>query len=215
MIGGDEATEAKEKRDKATAKKKARDKEAKEKKSNNKNGNDDDFGYDDGYDSPLEFGGFEAFDSALFANPWGDSFFNEKEYINEYTITMDIKLLDAPPHNGISLFQTALVHAKEAARSGKITLNRSEGEAIINAEGGLGQFGTYGDVTKARVKGAWTRITVAVKCVKNESEKSKNKEKCGPGWSRSQAWCSRMRPSQLTSALPSIPRTLFSSYRTP
>ena len=52
---------------------------------------------------------------------WGETTYGKsgtggksfKQYINEYTITMDIKLLQEPPRDGMALFQTALVHAKE------------------------------------------------------------------------------------------------------
>jgi hypothetical protein len=35
-----------------------------------------------------------------------------KEWVNEYTVTMDIKIHE-PPREGLALFQTALVHAEE------------------------------------------------------------------------------------------------------
>lgn len=41
-----------------------------------------------------------------------------KEYVNEYTITMDIRLAQEVPSDGFSLFQTALVHSNENKRSG-------------------------------------------------------------------------------------------------
>jgi len=55
-----------------------------------------------------------------------------KEYINEYTITIDMKLLEPPSRDGISLFQTALIHNNTESRSGKSTLSRSDGECIIS-----------------------------------------------------------------------------------
>jgi len=95
-----------------------------------------------------------------------------KEYVNEYTITMDIKLLEPPPRDGIALFQTALIHAKENKRSGKTTLTRSDGECIINQLGGVGLFGTFGDTTKAKLEvGIWKRVVIAVKCVEGKNEK--------------------------------------------
>lgn len=111
---------------------------------------------------------------------WQDDFSSwgkwMKEYINEYTVTMDIKLLEDPPRDGISLFQTALIHAKDNKRSGKTTLSRSDGECIINQAGGVGQLGTFGDVTKAKVEtGVWKRVVVAVKCV-DSTEKDKKGE---------------------------------------
>lgn len=98
-----------------------------------------------------------------------------KEYINEYTITFDIKLMEAPPRDGISLFQTALIHCTES-RNGKTTLSRSDGECIINQSGGLGIFGTYGDTTKARLDpGVWRRVVVSVKCSDKQTEKGELK----------------------------------------
>ena len=40
------------------------------------------------------------------------------ERVNEYTISMDIRLGDEPPRDGVSLFQTALVHSHESKRTG-------------------------------------------------------------------------------------------------
>ena len=44
---------------------------------------------------------------------------DKRQFIDEYTITMDVKLLDEPPRDSISLFQTALIHAKENRRAVK------------------------------------------------------------------------------------------------
>lgn len=96
-----------------------------------------------------------------FWTSWG----KKKEYVNEYTITMDIKLPDKPPREGISLFQTALIHAKDNKKSGKVTLSKSEGECLINQAGGVGQFGTFGDTTVACVEpNCWKRVVISVKC---------------------------------------------------
>jgi hypothetical protein len=92
-----------------------------------------------------------------------------KSYINEYTITMDIKLIEDPPRDGMALFQTALVHGKENKRTGKFTLTKSDGECIINQAGGVGMFGTYGDISKSKVEtGHWKRVVVSVKCGNGE-----------------------------------------------
>ena len=99
---------------------------------------------------------------------WGDLWFKPKQFIDEYTITMDVKLLDEPPRDGISLFQTALIHAKENRKSGKTTFSKSEGECLIHQAGGVGQLGSFGDITKTKVKvNTWTRVVVSVKCVKS------------------------------------------------
>jgi len=36
-----------------------------------------------------------------------------KQHVNEYTVTMDLMLLESPPREGIALFQTSLVHKHE------------------------------------------------------------------------------------------------------
>jgi uncharacterized membrane protein YgcG len=44
-------------------------------------------------------------------------------------------------------------------------LKSSDGECIINSMGGVGTFGTFGDITKAKVeKGVWKRVVISVKC---------------------------------------------------
>jgi hypothetical protein len=108
---------------------------------------------------------------------WGDydkdfKYSAFKQYINQYTISMDIKLLEDPPREGLALFQTALIHSKENKRSGKTTLSRSDGECLINQAGGVGIFGTYGDTSRAAVKtGGWKRVVIAVNCVEDANAK--------------------------------------------
>lgn len=103
---------------------------------------------------------------------WGGKSKWFKEYVNKYTITMDIKIMDPIPRDGISLFQTALVHTKEDKRSGKTTLSRSEGECLVSQGGGVGMFGTYGDILKAKVEvGTWRRVVVSVSCADAQNEK--------------------------------------------
>ena len=87
-----------------------------------------------------------------------------REFINEYTVTLDVKLEEPPPDCGLSLFQTALVHAEES-RGGRRRARESDGEACVNQSGGVGSLGTYGDTAKTALKvGAWQRIVVAVRC---------------------------------------------------
>lgn len=107
---------------------------------------------------------------------WGDKKYGSskwfKEYINSYTITMDIKILEEIPREGIALYQTALIHCEENKRSGKTALTRSDGECIVNQAGGVGMFGTYGDTTRARIEvGCWRRIVVTVNCAGSSGEK--------------------------------------------
>lgn len=111
-------------------------------------------------------------------NEWkdygGDNFkskFN-KTFINAYTITIDMQLTEPAPREGLSLFQNSLVYTTEDKKLGKVTLQRSDGECIVNASGGVGVFGTFGDITKARVGvGSWTRVVVTVKCTADDAEK--------------------------------------------
>ena len=76
----------------------------------------------DGVDS---FGGDDA---------WGGFGFSKwfKQYINQYTITMDIKVNDDIPRDGISLFQTDLAYTEENAVSKSKSVKQSEGECTIN-----------------------------------------------------------------------------------
>ena len=93
---------------------------------------------------------------------WKGSF---KEWMNEYTVTMDIKVQDELPGSGVALIQTALVHAGSGHRNMRGKLVQSEGEALVSSAGGVGVLGTFGDVTKARVRpNRWHRVAVSVKC---------------------------------------------------
>eukprot|EP01033_Poteriospumella_lacustris_P010457 gene10460-7435_t len=149
--GGDATREARQK------------KEAKEKKRMAK------------YASEWGYGGYGG--GGIGPDPWGDSYggkskWKTKQYLNEYTITMDIKLIEEPPREGIALYQTALIHVKENKRSGKADLSRSDGECLINQAGGVGIFGTYGDSTKARMKsGQWKRVVISVRCADDPNAK--------------------------------------------
>jgi len=110
-------------------------------------------GAGDGFGRWGDFGGFGNF----------SSFF--KTYVNKYTITMDVKFEYDPPRSGLSLFQTRLVHVEENQRTGKKRVKQSDGECMINSEGGVGIFGTYGDTTKAKVeKSKWKRLVISVNC---------------------------------------------------
>ena len=57
-----------------------------------------------------------------YGEVWGQSSYSYskwfKKYINDYTITIDMKLLEDIPREGISLFQTALIHCKENKKTG-------------------------------------------------------------------------------------------------
>ena len=103
-----------------------------------------------------------------------------KEWVNSYTITMDIKINadgegnggGSIPREGISLFQTALIHTEENSKTGKKRLKQSDGECMVNSAGGVGIFGTFGDVTKASVEpGQWKRVVVSVACSQKAGKK--------------------------------------------
>jgi hypothetical protein len=88
-----------------------------------------------------------------------------KEYVNEYTITMDIKLLEDIPRDGLSLYQTGLVYLEQSKRSAKATAKKSDGECTANSNGGVGMFGTFGDTSKAKLEvGQWKRLVISVRC---------------------------------------------------
>jgi hypothetical protein len=120
------------------------------------------------------WGGFGNTGTSSGWDDWDTKKFGfSKEYINQYTITMDIKILEEPGRDGVALYQTALIHSKESKRQGgKLTLSKSDGECFINQVGGVGTFGTFGDTTKARVKkGQWQRVVISVHCSDNENVK--------------------------------------------
>lgn len=98
----------------------------------------------------------------------------------------------------MSLFQTALIHAGETQKGGKGgRLKSSEGEALVSSAGyifpprilclsclgsdpksfsrfpgGVGVLGTFGDVTKSRLKAnRWHRVAVSVKCATDAKQK--------------------------------------------
>jgi hypothetical protein len=136
--GGDATKEKREKEKAAQAKMRAGWKSSLADSSSGGWGDDDDWGdYGDWGDYDFEDWGDDY-------GGWGKS----KEYINKYTITMDIKVIGEIPRDGFSLFQTALVHTKEDKRTGKLSFNQSEGECQVSQLGGVGAFGTFGDTTK-------------------------------------------------------------------
>jgi len=86
-----------------------------------------------------------------------------KTFVNVYTITMDIQVENEIPRNGLSLFQTQLVHLEENPRTGKTKVKQSDGECLVNSEGGVGVFGAFGDISKTKiVKSKWHRIVISV-----------------------------------------------------
>ena len=92
----------------------------------------------------------------------------KKDFIGAYTITMDIKIAEEPPPQGVSLFQArvAYVDPGPAGDDGsRKQIRVSDGECVVNAAGGVGRLGAYGDVTKARVEvNRWRRVVITVKC---------------------------------------------------
>ena len=77
---------------------------------------------------------------------------------------------------------------RQVQSTGKKKLNASDGECIINSQGGVGTMGNFGDVSKSRVvtgatlmcrlslvservnAGDWARVVTSVKCVATGSK---------------------------------------------
>eukprot|EP00658_Telonema_sp_P-2_P059421 TRINITY_DN4831_c0_g1_i4.p1 TRINITY_DN4831_c0_g1~~TRINITY_DN4831_c0_g1_i4.p1 ORF type:complete len:169 (-),score=52.52 TRINITY_DN4831_c0_g1_i4:171-677(-) len=81
---------------------------------------------------------------------------------------MDVKFPEAPPPQGSSLFQTALIYAEanQVGSTGKVTLSSSDGECVVNSQGGVGVMGQFGDITKTKLEpDRWTRVVISVQCV--------------------------------------------------
>lgn len=126
-------------------------------------------GDDDGWGVSASDSGWDFLKEAAGG---GYSMWGKPEKLKSWTVTMDMKIADEAkiPHEGISLVHTALVHAEETKGRTKVTT--SNGEATINCDGGVGQLGTFGDVSKARIEpGKWHRIVICVKCVTQPNEK--------------------------------------------
>ena len=117
-----------------------------------------------GSDSPPGVGAALDTSSSFWQSSW-------KEWVNEYTVTMDIKIQD-PPREGLALFQTALVHAEDKGQgNSRGRIKQSDGEALISPAGGVGVLGYFGD-TKAHVKAnRWHRVAVSVKCCADSKQK--------------------------------------------
>lgn len=89
-----------------------------------------------------------------------------KNYVNEYTITFDLKLKSEPSRDGLSLFQTSLVYTEENPTSGRKTTKQSDGECVVGGNGGVGIFGQFGDVVRAKLDcESWKRVVVSVRNV--------------------------------------------------
>ena len=69
---------------------------------------------------------------------------------------MDIKLLSDIPSDGISLFQTRLCHTTQS-KAGRTSVSETDGECRISGSGGVGLFGSYGNVTKKKMI-SWMRF---------------------------------------------------------
>ena len=73
------------------------------------------------------------------------------EMKDEYTITLDFKLLDPIPPGGLALYQTALCHAT-GGKDSKGAVRQTDGECKISGSGGIGNFGTFGDTSESKVE---------------------------------------------------------------
>lgn len=143
-------------------------------------------GKDDGYAADGDDLGMAANDPWGIGATYGGSSSNSggkrdkwyKDTMGDWTVTMDIKVGTGEegegnpiPREGLSLLHTALVHSEET-KGGRTKLKPTEGEAVVNSDGGVGQLGTFGDVTKAAIRpGIWHRVVVAVKCATSSGSK--------------------------------------------
>eukprot|EP00808_Paulinella_micropora_P023950 g6088.t1 len=105
----------------------------------------------------------ESYTSSWYGR-WKDKS-SSKEVVSEYTITIDMKLLDEVPKAGMSVFQAAAVTSvEEGGTDGTVkkqSLLPSDGETLLNSSGGVGVCGKFGDVSKAQVKpGRWHRVAI-------------------------------------------------------
>jgi hypothetical protein len=103
-----------------------------------------------------------------------------KEPINEYTVTMDIKLIEdvMPPANGngVALLSTKLYYVHEDIKKKLKKIKASDSELQLNSKGGIGKFGQYGDTARVRLTPArWHRVVVTVRC-KDPPKKKKTKK---------------------------------------
>jgi hypothetical protein len=164
LDGGDANRERREK----LAARKAKSDDKRERRMATSTGGDDGWGIDAsdsgwGFLATMAAGGGAGSNTLKWGLP---------DKVGTWTITMDLKIADEAkiPHEGISLVHTSLVHAEET--KGKTKLNQSNGEAMINCDGGVGQLGTFGDVSKARIEpGKWHRIVICIKCATQANEK--------------------------------------------
>ena len=91
----------------------------------------------------------------------------KKRLVQAYTITMDIKLTAPPPPQGLSLFQARalFVDATGAEGSERQEMCSSDGECVVNAAGGVGRLGQYGDVATTKLDvDRWRRVVITVNC---------------------------------------------------
>jgi hypothetical protein len=106
-----------------------------------------------------------------FQGGWGKTA-TFKQRINEYTLTMDLKVMDSLPREGLALFQTALVQIGGDQPGDRNQVKQTEGESVISSTGGVGILGSFGDISKAQVKlNRWHRVSVSVKCSSDPKQK--------------------------------------------
>ena len=103
--------------------------------------------------------------SSYFADvggAWGA--YAQAEMKDEYSITIDFKILDAIPPGGLSVYQTALCHAA-GGKDSKGAVRQTDGECKISGAGGIGNFGSFGDTSESKIEPhQWNRVVVTVKC---------------------------------------------------
>jgi hypothetical protein len=78
---------------------------------------------------------------------------------------MDVKFDEDPPPEGLSLFQARVAYVDPGPDGSGRGIVSSDGECVVNAAGGVGRLGAYGDVTKAKVEAnRWRRVVITVRC---------------------------------------------------
>lgn len=104
-----------------------------------------------------------------------------KQFIGAYTITMDVKLAEEPPSEGLSLFQARVAYIDPDGNS--MAVLASDGECVVNNAGGVGRLGAYGDVTKAKVEpNRWRRVVITVKCKGEKDQPDEQQQQASSGF---------------------------------
>ncbi len=100
---------------------------------------------------------------AEMGSAWGSAY-AQAEMKDEYSLTLDFKLMDPIPPGGLAVYQTALCHAA-GGKDAKGAVRQTDGECKISGTGGVGNFGTFGDTSEAKIEPhQWNRLVITVAC---------------------------------------------------